>query len=62
MGKSRLYFMLSTEISNLNFNIEDIVEEYIFLNSSLFTGSYSYVRRHLENDMIFDMDIDIERK
>lgn len=62
MGKTRLYFMLSTEILNLNFNVEDIVEEYIFLNSSLFTGSYSYVTRHLNCDMIFDMDIDIERK
>jgi len=60
-GKTRLYFMLDSKISNFNIDIENIINNYINKNRSIFTGSYSYIKSY-DDGLIFDMSIDIERK
>jgi len=61
-GKTRIYFMLDSKISNFNIDIENIINNYIDKNRSIFTGSYSYIKRYKDDDLIFDISINIERK
>ena len=61
-GNTRLYFMLDSEISNYNIDIENIINNYIDKNRSIFTGSYSYIKSYKDDDLIFDISIDVERK